>query len=203
MCAFTLEVVAVVPLQTLSGVRAIALHPAEAGGLFLIASALFLLPFGRAMEIPLTLLALFGLLAIFRKRRSLTARDAVSPRLFFLCFLCYFLPMCLSLPDAVNLPRSMTTTVGSLRYLLAGVGVLYLLGEAPCRPHQQRVFDALEKTLFLVLALWMGVALAAFSACPGASLEYPGRLVLLMDVQSLLARAGAGNHASWKTAACA
>lgn len=44
------------------------LHPAEAAGLFLVASAFFLLPFGRAIEIPLAVLVLAVLRLVHRQR---------------------------------------------------------------------------------------------------------------------------------------
>lgn len=157
-----------VSLHPLSAARASALHPAQACGLLLIASALFLLPFGRAIEIPLAMLSLVGLWAVWRERCLLAGREAAAIRLFLLCCLCYQLPMWLSLPDAVNPARSLTTTLGSLRYLLAGIGVLYLLCALPSDPHHQRLFDALEKTLFAVLALWVGDAL--LQAASGSNL---------------------------------
>ncbi len=157
-----------VSLHSSSAVRASALHAAQAMGLLLIASALFLLPFGRTMEIPLALLALVGLWAVWRERRLPAGREAAAIRLFLLCCVCYQLPMWLSLPDAVNPARSLTTTLGSLRYLLAGIGVLCLLCVLPSDPHHQRLFDALEKTLFAVLALWVGDAL--LQAASGSNL---------------------------------
>jgi O-antigen ligase len=122
----------------------------------LAAAAFLLLPFGRAIELPLAVLALFGLHALLASP-SWMARAPVG--VLLLCFAAYHLPMWLSLPDAVNPARSLRTTLGSLRFLLAGLGVLYLLYGLNREPRPERALRRLEHALLVLLLLWVGDAL--------------------------------------------
>ena len=70
---------------------------------------------------PLIALAILGLIRLASRRVRLG-----SPENRFLCvaFLCMWLPMLASLPDAVNLAESLRKTVSSCLYFLAGVYVV-------------------------------------------------------------------------------
>lgn len=90
---------------------------------WLLVAAIALLPFGRSIEIPLAILALLGM--------YLTVRGQINYRtpplrLLLLLYLAFVIPMLLALPDAVALKKSITTTVGTLRYFFAAVAILNL-----------------------------------------------------------------------------
>ena len=77
-----------------------------------------LLPADPLYNAPLIVLAILGLAQLASGRAQLN-----SPRFRFLCiaFLCIWLPMIASLPDAVNLPESFRKTASLVIYFLAGV----------------------------------------------------------------------------------
>lgn len=93
-----------------------------AAGLLLAFVAL--LPADPLYNAPLLILAVLGVAQLASGRARLH-----SPRYRFLCiaFLCIWLPMVASLPDAVNPPESYRKTASLFVYLLAGVYVVAAL----------------------------------------------------------------------------
>ncbi len=91
---------------------------------YLIIAAIALLPFGRSIEIPLGILALLG---IYQSVRGQVDFRAPAIKMLLLLYAAVLIPMLLALPDAVALKRSTTTTVGTLRYLFAGIALLNLV----------------------------------------------------------------------------
>lgn len=91
----------------------------------LIAACIFLLPFGRSVELPMTIMAVAGLVRLVRQPREVTADPAV--RLLALLFACFWLPMLLALPDAVSFDRALSTTLVFLRFPLMAVYMLHTL----------------------------------------------------------------------------
>ena len=87
----------------------------------LMVSFVALLPAEPLYNIPIILLALLGALRILFRRVRLG-----SPENRFLCiaFLCIWLPMLASLPDAVNPAESVRKTLSMCLYFLAGVYVV-------------------------------------------------------------------------------
>ena len=90
--------------------------PRVATGLLLAVIAL--LPAEPLFNLPMIALALLGLVQVASRRARLT-----SPEYQFLCvaFLCIWLPMLASLPDAVNPGESIRKTASLCIYFLAGV----------------------------------------------------------------------------------
>lgn len=84
--------------------------------------AIFLQPFGRTVELPVLVMALFGLHDVLRNAGSI--RSKRSFKALSALFLCFWLPALFSLPDAVNSGKSLTTWLGSLRFYLAGIFIL-------------------------------------------------------------------------------
>ena len=80
-----------------------------------------LLPIEPLFNVPLIILGILGLLHLASRPMQLTAPEN---RFFCIAFLCVWLPMLASLPDAVNLFKSVRTTVGFSIYFLAGIYVL-------------------------------------------------------------------------------
>ncbi len=87
-------------------------------------AVLFLLPFSRLQEAPVAIMFFTAFWLFFKKKIDLKS----SPyRYYTLAFLCIWLPMVLSLPDAVNFERSMKTTLGFVRFYFMGLFVIWAL----------------------------------------------------------------------------
>jgi O-antigen ligase len=97
---------------------------------WLLLAAIVALPFERLMELPMVILSLWGLGLVISQQV-----DWRSPAVRFLlaAYVCFALPMLLSLPDAVEQKRSVASTIGTLRYLLSSLAVVTLLAEPPRR----------------------------------------------------------------------
>lgn len=81
----------------------------------------------RAAEIPFAVLALSVIYFLWRDRSEFLRSRAI-PYLLAL-FACYWLPMLMALPDALDFEKSMTQTLVSLRFPLAVMSMLYLVRE--------------------------------------------------------------------------
>jgi O-antigen ligase len=95
------------------------------GPVLLVWSCLVLLPVGRLVEVPVFAMAACGLWLSVRQGRALLRRPGV--RLMLAVFLAAWLPMLLSLPDAVDAANSARVTLNHLRFLFAGVYVAFTL----------------------------------------------------------------------------
>ena len=93
--------------------------------LLLIFAFLALLPFRRLFEIPLTLMALLGLIILVSRRASLWQRPGI--RLFSLIFAAFWLPMLISLAGAINPEKTLSTTAAFFRLYLAGIFIIIAL----------------------------------------------------------------------------
>lgn len=93
--------------------------------LWLVVSVVALQPVGRLPEVPLLVMALFGLKDLVHGRQALFSN--LGFRLFSLLFLCFWVPALVSLPDAVNLEKGLSSTFGMLRFYLAGIFIIYRL----------------------------------------------------------------------------
>lgn len=111
----------------------------------LIAACIALLPLGRAAELPMAALALVGVVLLMRQPHAVLS-DA-SVRLLAALFACFWLPMWLALPDAIDPARGLETTLVFLRLLFMGICMLYWL-KAP------QVRERVLTLLGLVLAFW-------------------------------------------------
>ncbi len=111
----------------------------EHWGWLLIFSFLLLLPF-KLYEVPMGIMALIGLARLARAPRAVRHDPAL--RLMWLLFFCIWVPMLLSLTDAVNVNRALSTTLSFLRFPLAGIFIIQTL----------RTPQAWER-------LWLGVTL--------------------------------------------
>ncbi len=82
-------------------------------------------------NLPVALMAIMGVVRLKKAPSRYTSDPAL--RLVFLFFLCFWIPMWLSLPDAVDFRRSLTTTLVWLRFPLAAVFVRDVLREEVAR----------------------------------------------------------------------
>ncbi len=124
-------------------------------GELLILLTLLLLATRTAFNIAYGLLALAGLAMLIRRPRELLADPAV--RLLALLFLCLWLPILASLPDAANPARAWSNALQYPRFLLAGIFVTVLLREP-----RRRVF--LLNGVMLVSGFWVADALLQYFA---------------------------------------
>jgi O-antigen ligase len=93
--------------------------------LLLIWSCLVVLPIGRVVEIPVMVMALGGLYLLVKHWR--TWRFEPAFRLFGTVFLLAWIPIVVSLVDAVRVESTAMMTVNHLRFGLGGLFVLYCL----------------------------------------------------------------------------
>ncbi|MDX1513410.1 MAG: O-antigen ligase family protein, partial [Gammaproteobacteria bacterium] len=117
-------------------------------------SCLVLLPFGRLVEVPVLAMAAAGIVLLVRRGRTLLAGSGF--RIFSLVFLLAWIPILVSLPDAVNPQRTLVVGINHLRFYFAGVFMLHALGN----PAAQERFLRLAAWL---LGFWMLDALVQFA----------------------------------------
>lgn len=95
------------------------------GALFLVFAVLALNSHSRAAEIPLILLALWAPRLLWQRGSELLKQPAMTQILAL--FACYWLPMLLALPDAVDFSKSLQQSLAALRFPLAALTCLCLL----------------------------------------------------------------------------
>ncbi len=139
---------------------------AATGLVFLV---LLTLPIGRVAEVPTLLMAIGGIWFLWHWRGKIF--DDPAQRLYASLFLVIWLPVLISLVDAINPPRSLNDALAFIRLYLAGVFVIAFLAE----PRRQ---DLLIRLAALMLAFWLFDALV--QAIRGVDLfghaYVPGRL---------------------------
>ena len=91
----------------------------------ILLSYIALLPTKSFYNIPIIILAVAGIALIYLYRDSYYENDNIKR--FGLIFLCIWIPMILSLPDAVNFQESFRKVLSFAAYYLMGVAVISLL----------------------------------------------------------------------------
>lgn len=126
-------------------------------------SVLFLLPFGRAAEVPILIAALYALPGLVRAPRTLWA---APHRLAVLAFFAYWLPELVSAFDSIAPRKSWLEVAADLRYLPFAIFVVDAVAVAPVRR------QLLWWTALLIL-FWVADALAQslFGVGFGGALE--------------------------------
>lgn len=119
---------------------------------YLIIAAFVLLPFGRTIEIPLGILALIG---IYQCVRGQVDFRAPAIKLLLMLYAAIVIPMVLSLPDAIAFKRSLTTTIGSVRYLFAGIILLNFVNH----PRAGQLIERVLMAGAIVVTFWAADAL--------------------------------------------
>ena len=133
-------------------VASMVLEPNARLASFLLLAFVVLLPFEPLHNAPLIALGALGLLRVVSRRVRLG-----SPENRFLCiaFLCIWLPMLASLPDAVNPIESIRKTASLCVYFFAGV---YAAGAYVCF----RDLDRIMTGVMIVCTVWCLDALYPF-----------------------------------------
>jgi len=104
-----------------------------------------LLPTKLFYNIPISILAAAGIILIYLRRDICYENDNIKR--FGLVFLCIWVPMVLSLPDAVNFQESFRKVLTFTAYYLMGVAVISLLTSEVRRQH-------LINGMGVVLVIW-------------------------------------------------
>ncbi|GAB4258510.1 MAG: O-antigen ligase [Methylomicrobium sp.] len=111
-------------------------------GWLLLAAFVVVLPFGNAFEAPIAIMAALGLWLVYSQRQAVVAAPFFRPMM--LVGLGFWLPMLLSLPDAVNFSRALETSLAFLRLPLVVVFAGFALANDLSR---QRLLQAIGWTL--------------------------------------------------------
>ena len=130
---------------------------------FLIASYLFLIPFGRLSAVPMAVMALLGIRLILQGKVVFKKPEFLY---FSLVFLCFWIPIILSLFDAVNVEKTAKISAVYFHYYLAGLFIIHSLMSDICR-HRK-----IASIFTYILVFWIADAL--FQAVSGFNLlGYP------------------------------
>lgn len=89
--------------------------------------AILLQPFGRTVELPVLIMAMVGMFDLVKNTDSIRAK--IPFKVFSALFLCIWLPSLVSLVGAQNIEKSVSTSLGLLRFYLAGVFILARLAK--------------------------------------------------------------------------
>ncbi len=117
--------------------------------IFLIWSCLLLLPFGRTAEIPGGIMAIIAVVMLYRREITISQQGY---RIFTLAFIAIWIPMLLSVVDADVATKAIQSTLGYLRFYLAGLFIIWAL-------QHQAQRNLLIKLTALLLLFWIGDAL--------------------------------------------
>lgn len=117
-------------------------------------SFLLLLPFGRASELPIFVMAVLGGILIWKHGKSVVWQDGAKT--FSLMFLCLWVPIVLSVPDSLWFEKSLSTALTWPRIYFAGIYLIWVLREDLARQRLLKlsawllmfwVFDALVQAV--------------------------------------------------------
>jgi O-antigen ligase len=111
------------------------------------ALVVLLLPFQALIYIPLVIMALAGLFTVIYRNLYRNVWHNRKFRLLIIVFSLIWLPMLVSLPDAVNMTRSASTTFSILPYLLVGFFIISTLDS----DHQR---ERLNTAILFITSFW-------------------------------------------------
>jgi len=146
-----------------------------------------LLPTKSFYNIPIIILAAAGIILIYLHRNIYCENDNIKR--FGLVFLCIWIPMVLSLPDAVNFQESFRKVLSFAAYYLMGVAVIsWLTNETP----RQHLINGMGVLLVIwcMDAVWQSYAGSDFFGFPYDSKRLTGvfyperRLGLILAILS-------------------
>lgn len=117
----------------------------------LVASYLLLVPFGRLSNVPMAVMFLLGIKLLVLHQVDLGRREY---KFFSFVFLCFYIPIICSFPDAVN-PGNVASVAGFyLSYFFSGIYIIKTLANDPVKQNY------LLKLCAFILLFWMVDALA-------------------------------------------
>ncbi len=130
---------------------------------WLIPAFLILLPAEPLFNVPMVIMAIVGLIRVVRSPAEVLADQAA--RLLLLLFLCIWLPMVVSLVDAVNFAEAVRKTAVFPLYFLAGLFVLAVVREVQDLERLLAVILVVT-TAWCVDAIWQFISGASFLGFP-------------------------------------
>jgi len=95
---------------------------------------------------PLTIMAIIGFYRVIVSPQSIWSDQTL--KYFIFLFLCLWIPMLLAFPDAVNPSRSAQTVFPYLRFLFAGIFIIYELSK------NDECFKILIYGVFFIVTFW-------------------------------------------------
>ena len=146
----------------------------------LIWACLLVLPIGRTVEAPVMLMAIAGLYLLFKHWRSWRQNPAF--KLFAGVFLLAWIPILVSLVDAVRLQSTAMTSINHLRFAFSGFFILHVLSI----PETHRRLLSLCAWLLLVWVLDGIVQMAAGRDLLGFAVPAGGRINALFGKEGLV-----------------
>ena len=120
----------------------------------LILSGLLLFSTKTLFNIPMGIMAILGLYQVIKSHQSILGDRRVKYLLAI--FLCLWLPMLISLTDAVNLSRSSATVFSYVHFLFAAIFIVFSLQSIETR-------NKIQKGIFIIVCFWCIDALIQFS----------------------------------------
>jgi O-antigen ligase len=149
-------------------------------GIFLIWACLLVLPIGRVVEVPVMLMAIAGVYLLFKHWQSWRRNRAFI--LFTSVFLLAWVPILVSLPDAVRPQSTAMMSVNHLRFGFSGVFILHVLSS----PEAQRRFLTLCAWLLLFWVVDGMLQMAVGRDLFGFAVPVPGRVNALFGEEGLV-----------------
>jgi len=112
----------------------------------LVISPILLLPVSRSAELPVAIMAIWGLIRLVQNSRQLYILPSV--RHFSLLYVLIWLPIIISYPDSAAPDQTLRVGLGYVRFYLAGIFIIDMFDRYPLAPH---VIRALSWFLLLLL----------------------------------------------------
>ena len=112
----------------------------------LVASPFLLLPVGRSSELPVAIMAIWGIWKVATTYSSLVKLPQL--RYFTLLFLLIWLPVVFSYPDSANSDQTLRVAISTLRFYFAGLFIIATFAETPISALVSRIISWL--VLFLL-----------------------------------------------------
>ena len=134
----------------------------------LIASYLLLIPFGRLSNISIALMFLLGIRLLFLQKV-----DFKQPKFlyFSLVFLCFWVPILCSMPDAINMAKTASVAGFYSSYFFAGLYIIYTLNNNSIRQKNLLKICTIIIVFWIIDALFQAVVgcdFFGFESAPGA-----------------------------------
>ena len=108
-------------------------------------SALYLFISKSLYNVPMGIMAILGVYLVLAAPRTLLENPLIKT--FGVLFLCLWIPMLLSLIDAVNPGRSVQTVLPYMRFLFIGIYVIYEFQSKP-------LWGKLNLGIFIIISFW-------------------------------------------------
>jgi len=114
-------------------------------GWILLLLFIFLLPFSFFYTIPLVILCILGIAAIFPQMNLYCNNEGIKQ--YGLAFLCIYIPMIISMTDAVNFSESLRKAISFSLYYFIGLAVILFMSK---KEKQKKLIY----TLGALLTIW-------------------------------------------------